>query len=75
MKRLALREAREKKGWTQEQLEAATERLGNRVDQRNISKIESEINTDPRNRTVEVLEQALGVPRGTLVFGQREHVA
>jgi ribosome-binding protein aMBF1 (putative translation factor) len=75
MKRLTLREARDKKGWTQEQLEAATERLGNKVDQRNISKMESEVNTDPKNRTVEVLERALGLKRGTLVFGQRFQAA
>lgn len=71
MKQMTLREAREKKGWTQEQLEAATERLGNKVDQRNISKLEGGTNTDPKNRTVEVLERALGLKRGALVFGQQ----
>jgi transcriptional regulator with XRE-family HTH domain len=65
-KRLTLHEARAAKDWTQEQLEAASG-----VDQRNISKIERGEITDPRSSTVEALERALGLRRGTLVFGQR----
>lgn len=68
---LTLKQAREAKGWTQEQLEAETERLGDRVDQRNISKIENGGIVDPRNSTVDMLERALGVKRGTLIFGER----
>ena len=65
MARITLQKARENKGWTQEQLEAASG-----VDQRNISKIERGDTPDPRNSTVEKLEKALGLKRGTLVFGE-----
>lgn len=69
---MTLRAARDAKGWTQEQLEAASG-----IDQRNISKIENGDVVDPRNSTVEALEYALGLRRGTLVFGPepREAVA
>ena len=69
------RDGRPRVGWSQEQLEAATERLGTKVDQRNISKMESGLNADPRNRTVDVLERALGIPRGTLIFTRRKLAA
>lgn len=75
MKHLTLKDARDQRGWTQEDLEAATQRaaaaLGpgyTPVDQRNISKIERGDIQDPRNSTVAVLEKALGLKRGTLVF-------
>ncbi len=68
--RITLQQAREHKGWTQEQLEAASG-----VDQRNISKIERGGIADPRNSTVIALEDALGLKRGTLVFGEPESVA
>lgn len=64
MKKLTLQQARDAKEWTQEQLEAASG-----IDQRNISKIERGEISDPRNSTVEKLEEALGLKRGTLVFG------
>lgn len=70
MKRLTLKQARQKRQWTQEQLEAATAARGNKVDQQNISAIERGAITDPRNSTVETLETALEVARGTLIFGQ-----
>lgn len=59
-----LKDARGAKGWTQEELES---RSG--VDQRHISRIERGDIADPRNSTVVALEGALGVKRGTLVFG------
>lgn len=64
MQRLTLRKARELKGWTQEQLEAASG-----IEQQVISKIERGGTDDPRNSTVEALETAMGLKRGTLVFG------
>lgn len=70
VKRLTLKQARDKRGWTQEQLEAASG-----VDQQNISKIENGVIADPRNSTVEALEDALGVARGTLRFGASEAMA
>lgn len=76
-KHLTLKEARDAKGWSQERLEAATKALDERglgVDQRNISKIERGDIEDPMNSTVVLLETALGLQRGTLVFG-REAIA
>lgn len=72
-KHLTLREARDSRGWTQEELEAATKRvdlMGRGIDQRAISKIERGDVADPMNSTVVLLEMALEVPRGTLVFGR-----
>lgn len=73
---LTLKQARELKGWSQEDLEAATAALEEtdpdryaRVDQRNISKIENGVVCDPKNSTVATLETALGLKRGRLVFG------
>lgn len=74
VKQQTLKAARTAKGWTQEQLEAETARLGQKVDQRNISKIERGGIVDPSNSTAAVLEQALDVERGTLVFGERRRV-
>lgn len=72
-KHLTLREARDAKEWTQEQLEAETQRIdpnGKGVDQRAISKIERGEVEDPMNSTVVLLETALGLQRGTLIFGR-----
>lgn len=69
MKQLTLKQARDAKRWTQEDLEEASG-----IDQRAISKIEQG-GVDPKNSTVVALEKALGVPRGTLVFPQREALA
>jgi transcriptional regulator with XRE-family HTH domain len=75
-KHMTLREARDYRDMTQEELEAATVRAAAElgagyapVDQRNISKIERGDIHDPRNSTVAVLERALRLRRGTLVFG------
>ena len=59
-----LKAARLRKGWTQPQL---AEKSG--IDQRAISKIERGLVEDPQNSTVAALEEALGLKRGTLVFG------
>jgi transcriptional regulator with XRE-family HTH domain len=70
---LTLKAARDAKGWTQEQLEAETKKVdpaGLGVDQRAISKIERGSVEDPMNSTVVHLENALGVARGTLIFGR-----
>lgn len=72
-KHLTLKEARDAKGWTQERLEAETKRVdpdGVGVNQRAISKIERGAVDDPMNSTVVHLENALGVARGTLIFGR-----
>lgn len=61
---MTLREARDKKRWTQERL---AEESG--VLQGTISKIESGERANPSNDTVKKLEVALGLKRGTLVFG------
>jgi transcriptional regulator with XRE-family HTH domain len=65
VKSLTLREARELKGWTQEQLESESG-----IAQAHISKIERGDVRNPSNDTVQKLEQALRLKRGTLVFGQ-----
>lgn len=59
-----LRAAREAKGWTQEQLEAASD-----VEQGVISRLERGASTNPKIDTVRKLEAALGIDPGTLVFG------
>jgi transcriptional regulator with XRE-family HTH domain len=69
--RLTLKDARDARAWSQQRLEDETAQLGLKVDQRNISKIESGVIEDPSNSTVEVLELALGLSRGTLVFVKR----
>lgn len=71
-KALTLKAARLARKWTQEDLEAATKRVdpaGKGVGQRVISKIECAPEIDPMNSTVVLLETALELPRGTLVFG------
>lgn len=65
LKHQTLRQAREAKGWTQEQLAAASG-----INQRNISKIETGGTEDPQNSTVIALETAMDLERGTLVFGR-----
>lgn len=67
---MTLREARERRGWTQERLEAESG-----VDQTTISRIEAGVNTNPSNATVAKLELALRLKRGTLVFGQSGSMA
>lgn len=62
---MTLRDARRKKNWTQEQLEAASG-----VDQTVISRLEREPNANPTYETVRRLEDALKLRPGTLVFGQ-----
>ena len=69
MKQRTLRQARTTKGWTQEQLAAASG-IGQRV----ISKIECEEVGDVMNSTAAALEKALGLTRGSLVFGRRQEV-
>lgn len=62
---MTLRDARELRGYTQEQL---AELAG--VDQATVSRIEAGLRTNPSNDTVSKLELALRLKRGTLVFGQ-----
>lgn len=69
MKQVGLREARERRGWTQEQLE---EKSG--VSQSTIVRCETDPNVNPTVNIVIRLEHALGLKRGTLIFG-REAVA
>lgn len=71
-KPLTLKAALDARDWTQEDLETATKSVdpkGEGVDQRAISKIVRGDTKDPRNSTVVLLETALELPRGTLVFG------
>lgn len=74
MKRISLKAAREKKGWTQERLEAETERHGRRISQGLISKLETIAGYSPEYVTVEALADALGIanPR-QLKFGPEDH--
>lgn len=60
-----LRTARKRRGWDQQTL---AERSS--IDQATISRIESGKTTNPSNDTVQKLELALQLKRGTLVFGQ-----
>lgn len=64
VKHTTLREARRRRGLTQEQLEQASG-----VQQSVISRIERGDTFDPSWGTVTKLEDALGVRRGSLVFG------
>jgi transcriptional regulator with XRE-family HTH domain len=71
---MTLKEARDSRNWTQQRLEAETQRVdsdGVGIDQRAISKIERGEVSDPMNSTVVLLEKALGLQRGTLVFGKK----
>lgn len=65
MKHLTLKQARDARGWTQAQLE---EKSG--VPQAHISRLEAGVTGNPSNNTVKDLEKALGLQRGTLVFGE-----
>lgn len=67
---MTLRDARALRGWTQEQLEAASG-----VDQTVISRLERGANANPTFETVTKLEAALRLRRGTLVFGHLEVAA
>lgn len=61
---MTLRQARDLRGWTQEQLEELSG-----VEQTVISRLERRVTQNPSNDTVAKLEAALKVRRGTLVFG------
>ncbi len=67
VKQMSLRKARERRRWTQEQLENASG-----VDQGVISRLERGEYANPTNDTVVKLEAALELERGTLIFGQAE---
>lgn len=74
-KHRTLKEVRDALGWTQERLEAETKRidpLGVGINQRSISKIERGDVDDVMNNTVVLLETAMNVQRGTLVFGRKD---
>lgn len=66
VKLMTLRGARERRRWTQEQLEAASD-----VPQSVISRLERGESVNPTNETVAKLEAALKLRRGTLVFGDQ----
>jgi transcriptional regulator with XRE-family HTH domain len=70
VKQTTLREARERRGWTQEQLEAASG-----ISQAAISSIERGIVTDPAFSTVAQLAKALDLDPRQLRFVKREAVA
>lgn len=61
---MTLKAARDKRRWTQEQLAAKSG-----IVQSQISRIERGEVEDPQNSTVEALEEALRLKRGTLKFG------
>lgn len=65
VKHMTLKRARLKKGWRQEDLADASG-----VQQSGISKLERGSIVDPQKSTVDALEDALGLQRGTLVFGE-----
>jgi transcriptional regulator with XRE-family HTH domain len=65
VKQLDLKTARDGKNWTMEQL---AERSG--ISKSTISRIEAGEITNPSNDTVQQLEVALRLKRGTLIFGQ-----
>lgn len=62
---MTLKEARDAKGWTQEQLAIASG-----IQQSAISKLERGDVLDPQKSTADALEDALTLRRGTLVFGR-----
>lgn len=66
MKHVTLREARQRRGWTQEQLEAKSG-----VAQAAISALERGLVTDPASSTVFKLAQALRIDPRFLRFGQQ----
>lgn len=65
MKHLTLKDARDAKGWTQEELE---QRSG--VSQSTIVRCETDPNVNPTVNVVTKLESALELKRGTLIFGR-----
>lgn len=65
VKHMTLRQARDARKWTQAELSYRS-----RVPQSRIAEIETGKTRDPQNATVKALEEALGVPRGTLIFGK-----
>jgi hypothetical protein len=69
VKTIYLRTAREQKGWTQEQLEAETARLGAKVPQAIISKLENQPQARALFTTVVSLADALGLEPRSLRFG------
>lgn len=69
MKPIHLRTARERKGWTQEQLESETERRGGKVAQAIISKLENTPNAQAMFDTVVNLAEALEIDPRALRFG------
>lgn len=66
MMQVSLKEARDRRKWTQQDL---ADRSG--VDISTISRIESGATTNPSNATAAAIELALGLKRGTLVFGDQ----
>lgn len=62
---LTLRQARDKRGLTQDELSALSG-----VPQSRIAEIETGKTQDPQNKTVKALEEALRLKRGTLIFGE-----
>ena len=66
---LTLRAARDKKGWTLDELADASG-----INKSTISRLERS-ETQPLHDTVKALEDALDLKRGTLAFRQREAVA
>lgn len=62
--RKTVRQARERRGWTPEEL---AEHAG--VHRATVYRIEAGEIRNPSNTTVEALERALKLRRGTLVFG------
>lgn len=64
VKPMTLREARDRRKWTQEQLEDASG-----VDQGVISRLERGTSANPTFDTVRKLEEALRLRPGTLIFG------
>ena len=64
MKHLTLRQARKARGWTQQEL---ADRCG--IKQAQISALETRVG-DPQHSTAQLLEKTLGVPYGTLIFGE-----
>jgi transcriptional regulator with XRE-family HTH domain len=65
MKRMTLREAREQKGWTQEQLEDVSG-----VSQSTIVRLETSPDANPTVSVLQRLEKALGLKRGALMVGR-----
>ncbi len=67
VKQMTLKEARESRGYTQEELAQLAD-----VDQGSISRMEAGLRPNPSNDTVKRLEEALKLRRGTLTFDHAE---